>query len=127
MIMKLLSSEEEYFRIILEKYENESRSINFNIKENNNIVNNENEIEIDKRIYKQYLSSKSFSCWVDVFLFNFNYIFNDYLPQVNSENFEDLSKIEMLSIIIKYLNELSDNDLRKGFFAIFAINCILYY
>ena len=121
MIMKLLSSEEEYFKIILEKYENENRAINFKIKENNDIINNENDIEIDKRIYKQYLSNKSLSCWVVVFLFNCKYIFNDYLPKVTTENFEDLSKIEMLSVIIKYLNELSDNDLRKGIFAIFAI------
>ena len=119
--MKLLSSEEEYFRIILEKYENENREINFNIKDNNNIVNNKNNIELDKKMCEQYPSNNCFSCLVDVFLFNFNYIFNDYLPQVYSENNEDLSKIEMLSIIIKHLNEISKYDLRKGFFAISSI------
>ena len=74
--------------------------------------------------YKNNTISKSniyFSCWVDAFLFNFNYIFNDYLSQVNSENIEDLSKIEMLFIIIKYLNEISVHDLRKRIFAISSI------
>ena len=121
MIMKLLSSEEEYYRIILEKYENDNRAKNFNVIQNNININNENNEEFNKSIYKQFLNNKSLSCWIDVFLFNSNFIFNEYLPKVNSERFEDLSKIEMLSVIVNYLKSLPENELKKGIFAILAI------
>ena len=52
MIMKLLFSEKEYYRIILEKYENDNRAKNFNVIQNNININNENNEEFNKSIYK---------------------------------------------------------------------------
>ena len=120
-MMKLLKSEEEYFRIILEKYENEPRTIIKNYNKENNINDKQNSEEIDKKIFKQFLNNKGFSCWVDVFLFISTYIFFDYLPESNLNNFTELSKIEMLSIIIHYIKQLTNKDLLKGIFSILSV------
>ena len=59
MIMKLLSSEEEYYRIILEKYENDNRAKNFNVIKKNININNENNEEFNKKknLIKTFISN----------------------------------------------------------------------
>ena len=74
--MKLLKSEEEYFRIILEKYENMPGVIKKKVYKDNNISDNQYTDEINENIFKQFLNNKNFSCWIDVFLFISTYTVN---------------------------------------------------
>lgn len=72
--MKLLKSEEEYFKIILEKYENTPDVMKQKVYKENNISDNQYTDEINENILKQFLNNKNFSCWIDVFLFISTYI-----------------------------------------------------
>ena len=74
--MKLLKSEEEYFRIILEKYENTPRLIKKKVYKENNISDSQYTDEINENIFKQFLNNKNLSCWIDVFLFINTYTVN---------------------------------------------------
>ena len=121
-MMKLLKSEEEYFKIILEKYENTPDVMKQKVYKENNISDNQYTDEINENILKQFLNNKNFSCWIDVFLFISTYILIDYLSEVNFNNFSELSDIEMLSIIIKYIKQLSNKDLLNGIFSILSVD-----
>ena len=58
-MMKLLKTEEEYFRIILEKYENTQGVTKKKVYKENNISDNQYTDEINENIFNQILNNKT--------------------------------------------------------------------